>query len=445
MRTARRIRGRLSLPGDKSISHRAAILAALARGRSRIENFSTSEDCARTLSCLGQLGVRVRHNLTEVLIEGVGLDGLRAPSQPLDCGNSGSTIRMMAGVLAGQNFISTLSGDSSLCSRPMARIIKPLEMMGARVQSEDGHAPLRITGTRRLQGMSYELPVASAQLKSCILLAGLNAEGRTRVIEERGTTRDHTERMLRWLGVEVSSLTIEDDGITKEAIALEDCSQFDAQNGAIPGDISSAAFFIAATALLPGSKLRLNQVGLNPTRTRLLSVLRSLGVDVRPEFARRGGRLPEDFNEPFGDIIVTGGAGLAPLGPGRSNLLSGALIPGLIDELPVLAVLGSQVMGGISIRDAAELRVKESDRISATVRNLRAMGAEVIEHEDGLTINERTTLRGASLNSYGDHRIAMAFAVAALIAEGESEIAGADCVRVSFPEFFELLESVIER
>jgi 3-phosphoshikimate 1-carboxyvinyltransferase len=251
--------------------------------------------------------------------------------------------------------------------------------------------------------------------------------------------------MLRWFGVEVSSLSIEDGGLIKEVITIEDCPQFEAQTGVIPGDISSAAFFLAAAALLPGSRLRLNQVGLNPTRTQVLSTLRALGVDVRPEFARRGGRLPEDFNEPIGDIRVTGGAGLAPREPGRSNVLRGTLISQLIDELPILAVLGSQVMGGISIRDAKELRVKESDRISATVENLRAMGAEVIEHEDGLTINERTHLRGARLNAHGDHRIAMAFAIAALIAEGESELLDADCVRVSFPEFFELLESIVER
>jgi 3-phosphoshikimate 1-carboxyvinyltransferase len=213
----------------------------------------------------------------------------------------------------------------------------------------------------------------------------------------------------------------------------------------IPGDISSAAFFIAAAALLPGSKLSLHGVGLNPTRTHILSVLRSLGVDVGFEQAHRGGRLPEDFNEPYGDINVAGGAGLAPLQPGRSNALRGTLISQVIDELPMLAILGSQVIGGISIREAKELRVKESDRISATVENLRAMGVKVIEHEDGLTINERTRLRGAKINSHGDHRIAMAFSIAALIAEGESEIAGAECVGVSFPEFFELLEAVVER
>jgi 3-phosphoshikimate 1-carboxyvinyltransferase len=439
------MRGRISLPGDKSISHRAAILAALARGRSRITNFSTSEDCARTLACLVQLGVRIERDDESVFIEGVGLQGLRASALPLDCGNSGSTMRMLAGVLAGQDFVSTLTGDVSLRSRPMRRITEPLEMMGARILSEDGRAPLRLTGSRMLRGLSYELPVASAQLKSAILFAGLNADGRTEVIEQQGSTRDHTERMLRWFGVPVGNRTISDNGLTKEAVIIENCTQFYAQDGAIPGDLSSAAFFLAAAALLPGSKLNINQVGLNPTRTQLIAVLRGLGVDVRPEVARRGGRLPEDFHEPFGDVRVTGGAGLAPLEPGRSNVLRGNVIPQVIDELPMLAVLGSQVMGGISIRDAAELRVKESDRISATVENLRAMGAEVIEHDDGLTISERTPLRGARINAHKDHRIAMAFAIAALIAEGESEIVDADCVNVSFPEFFKLLESVVER
>ena len=445
IQTARRIRGRLSLPGDKSVSHRAAILAALARGRSRISNFSTSEDCARTLACLNQLGVRIERDDESVYIEGVGLQGLRAAAAPLDCGNSGSTMRMLAGVLAGQDFVSTLKGDASLSSRPMKRITEPLEMMGARILSEDGRAPLRITGSRMLRGLSYEMPVASAQLKSAILFAGLNADGRTEVIEQQGSTRDHTERMLRWFGVPVGSRALSGNGFTKEAVIIEDCAQFFAQDGTIPGDLSSAAFFLAAAALLPGSKLNINQVGLNPTRTQLFSVLRSLGVDVRPEVARRGGRLPEDFHEPFGDVRVTGGAGLAPLEPGRSNVLRGTVISQVIDELPMLAVLGSQVMGGISIRDAAELRVKESDRISSTVENLRAMGATVEEHDDGLTILERTRLRGARINTRGDHRIAMAFTVAALISEGESEIVDADCVHVSFPEFFELLESVVER
>ena len=444
VRPARKVRGRLRPPGDKSISHRAAILAALAGGSSRLTDFSPSEDCAATLACLRQLGVKIEVDGTNVFIEGVGLEGLRAPSAPLDCGNSGSTMRMMAGVLAGQGFVSTLTGDASLRSRPMKRIIEPLEMMGARILSQGGRAPLEITGSRRLRGLSYEMPVASAQIKSCILLAGLNAQGRTEVIEHQGATRDHTERMLRWFGLPLESRVVENNGVTKEATTIEGRTQFRAQDGTIPGDISSAAFFIAAAALLPGSTLNIDQVGLNPTRTRLLSVLRSLGVDVRFD-VQRAGWSPEDFHEPFGEVTVSGGAGLAPVEPGDSNVLRGTLISQVIDELPILAVLGSQVMGGISIRDAAELRIKESDRISATVENLRAMGAEVEEHDDGLTIADRSPLRGATIKSHGDHRIAMAFTVAALIAEGESEIVGADCVGVSFPEFFEVLDSLVER
>lgn len=448
---ARRVKGHLHLPGDKSISHRVAIVSALAHGRAQVENFSTSEDCARTLACLGQLGVHVEREDKSVLIEGVGLQGLRAPSEPLDCGNSGSTMRMMAGVLAGQDFVSTLTGDDSLRSRPMKRIIEPLEMMGARILSEDGRAPLRINGNPKLKGINYEMPVESAQVKSAILLAGLNADGLTEVIEKQGATRDHTECLLRWLGVSVKSRAIPDNGISpKEAISIEGRAQFKARDGIVPGDISSAAFFIAAAALLPGSKLQINRIGLNPTRTRLLSVLRPLGVDVQVDSLERSddewrGAM-EDFDEPFGNLSVTGGPGLAPLIPGESNVLRGTLIPQLIDELPVLAVLGSQVLGGFEIRDAAELRVKESDRLHATIENLRAMGADVEEYDDGLRILERAQLRGARLDAHKDHRIAMAFAIAALIAEGESEIVGAEeCVGVSFPEFFELLESVIER
>jgi len=452
---ARRIRGELRLPGDKSISHRAAILSALARGATRIQNFSTSEDCAATLNCLRGLGVRIEHDGTSVLVEGVGLQGLIAPTAPLDCGNSGSTMRLLAGVLAGQDFVSTLTGDDSLRSRPMKRIIEPLEMMGARIVAENGRAPLKITGRRPLKAISYEMPVESAQVKSCILLAGLNANGQTEVIGQQGATRDHTERMLRSFRFPVKSRTIERNDVLMEVISIEGRTQSGTQDrtipdhiweATVPGDISSAAFFIAAAALLPGSKLKINQVGLNPTRTRLLSVVRSLGADVHLDSVKPDGSWEVlDFDEPFGDMIVTGSAGLAPIEAGRSNVLRGTLIPQLIDELPMLAVLGSQVMGGISIRDAAELRVKESDRIGATVENLRAMGVDVEEHDDGLTIRERTRLRGAKLNARGDHRIAMAFTIAALVAEGESEIVGAECVGVSFPEFFRLLESVVER
>jgi 3-phosphoshikimate 1-carboxyvinyltransferase len=445
----------LQLPGDKSISHRAALLSALARGRARIKNFSTSEDCAATLNCLRSLGVKIERDGTSVTIEGAGPEGLSAPDAPLDCGNSGSTMRMLAGVLAGQDFVSTLTGDASLRSRPMKRIIEPLELMGASITSENGRAPLQIRGRRPLKAISYEMPVESAQVKSCILLAGLNANGLTEVIGQQGATRDHTERMLRSYRFPVKSRTIERNGFLMEVISIEGRTQSGAQDrtipdhiweATIPGDISSAAFFIAAADLLPGSKLKINQVGLNPTRKRLLSVLHSLGADVRLDAVEPGGSWElHDFDEPFGDMIITGGAGLAPIEPGQSNVLRGTLIPQLIDELPMLAVLGSQVMGGISIRDAAELRVKESDRIRATAENLRAMGAEVEEHDDGLTIRKRTRLRGARLDAHGDHRIAMAFTIAALVAQGESEITGAESVRVSFPEFFQLLESVVER
>lgn len=441
-------------------------MAALAGGRTRIDNFSTSEDCAATLSCLKKLGVNIEIHGAHVEIEGVGLDGLRAPTEPLDCRNSGSTMRMLAGVLASQDFVSELTGDESLRTRPMRRIIEPLTMMGARIESTDGHAPLRITGRSPLNQISYALPVASAQVKACVLLAGLNTTGRTEVIESSSSTRDHTERLLRWFGVQVSQGKAQSIGAGLGSVSVTGPVRLVAHNGTIPGDISSAAFFIAAAALLPHSDLELNEVGLNPTRRGIIRMLLGLEANVRLEVMETRGVITDfkeerghilridpwdmgcvepDFNEEQGSVFINGGVGLAPLEAGRSNILSGALIPQLIDELPMIAVLGTQVFGGLTIRDAAELRVKETDRIAATVKNLRAMGAQVEEHDDGLTIKERTTLHGARLNSYGDHRIAMAFSIAALIATGESEIVGAECVKVSFPEFYELLESVVER
>jgi 3-phosphoshikimate 1-carboxyvinyltransferase len=437
---ARRVSGYLRLPGDKSISHRAAIIASLARGRSRIENFSTSEDCASTLACLSQLGVAIERDETTVSIEG-SAGSLRAPSEVLNCGNSGSTMRMLAGVLAGQEFVSRLTGDDSLRSRPMGRIIEPLERMGARVEAEAGRAPLRITGRKQLTPIMYEMPVASAQVKSSILLAGLNAKGRTLIIEKRGATRDHTERMLRWFGVPVETSTAEHDEGWPDVVAIDGPAQLHARDVEIPGDISSAAFFIAAAALLPGSTLEISGVGLNPTRAQILRLLQSLGAHVRVTEMR------ERYNETVGNIHVSAGARLSPAKPGHSNVLGGALVAQLIDELPLIAVIGTQVEGGITIRDASELRVKETDRISATAENLRAMGAEVEEHADGLTVaGQQTHLRGAALDARGDHRIAMAFTIAALIARGESEIVGAEeCVGISFPEFFRLLERVVER
>jgi 3-phosphoshikimate 1-carboxyvinyltransferase len=455
IRPAGRLRGRLRVPGDKSVSHRAAMLASLAVGRTRIENFASSADCASTLEALRGLGVQVERDGSVVFVEGVGADEgeplFRQPSAPLDCGNSGTTMRLLAGVLAAQPFTSVLTGDESLSGRPMRRVIEPLELMGARLSAVDGHAPLRVEGQRPLRAVRYEMPVASAQVKSCVLLAGLGAEGRTEVVEPLTQTRDHTERMLRWFGVEVLTRELSGEeehegaraenveGARRVAVSLEGGSRLRARDLTVPGDISSAAFPLAAAALLRGSELELEGVGLNPTRAAVLEAFRALGVALEVVGAR------EESNEPTGDIRVTGAGGLAPTAR-SANVIRGASIAQLIDELPVLAVVGTGVEGGLEIRDARELRVKESDRISATVENLRAMGARVEEFEDGLRVEGPVRLRGARLRSFGDHRIAMAFAVAALTAEGETEIEGAlECVAVSFPEFFTLLESVIER
>jgi 3-phosphoshikimate 1-carboxyvinyltransferase len=453
IRPARRIRGRLRLPGDKSISHRAALLTALAEGRSRLTNFSTSADCATTLDCLRRLGISVDAEGTSVSVAGVGATGLRAPASVLDCGNSGSTMRLLAGVLAGQPFVSELTGDDSLRSRPMRRIIEPLELMGARIAATDGRAPLLIKGRQPLAPIAYEMAVASAQVKSCILLAGLNAQGRTQVLEEAGVTRDHTERMLRWLGVSLEARDEQHAETTRSILAIDGPARLRARDISIPGDISSAAFFIAAAALLPGSTLELEAVGLNPTRAEILKTLHTLGLNVRATNER------EECNEAIGDILVSAGkveesrdapssenhyATSSSSVPGK-NILRGAGVARLIDELPVLAVVGSQLAGGLEIREAAELRIKESDRIRATVENLRAMGAKVEEFDDGLRVQGRTRLRGTSLRTHGDHRIAMAFSVAALLAEGESELDDGSCARISLPEFFELLEAVVER
>jgi len=441
IQTARRLRGRVCVPGDKSISHRAAIIAALveAGARSRLTNYSTSADCASTLDCLSALGVRVERAGDAVEIEGAGTKWTHAPRESLDCGNSGTTMRLLAGLLAGQPFTSTLTGDASLRTRPMKRIIEPLELMGARVSSEAGRAPLRIEGRATLAPIRYALPVASAQVKSCVLLAGLNAGGRTEVVEARGATRDHTERLLSLFGADVrTELKLYEDRLAP-FVSLETPANLRPQDCNIAGDISSAAFFVAAGALLPGSDLTLAQVGLNPTRTGILDTLQRLGADVAIADKRA------ESGEEVGELRVRGhDRGLAPTATG-ANVLRGELIAGLIDELPVLCVLGTQVEGGLEIRDAGELRVKETDRIGAMVGNLRSLGAEVEEYADGLRVRGRTRLRGARLESFGDHRIAMACAVAALISEGESELEGAEAVAVSFPEFFTMLESVTER
>lgn len=438
IRPARRIKGTVRVPGDKSISHRASLIAALAKGKSHITNFSTSRDCDSTLSCLEKLGVSIERNGNNVTVDGVGLDHFSKPGQPLDCGNSGSTLRMLAGILAGQSFASVLTGDSSLRSRPMKRIIEPLEMMGARVLSENQRPPLHIEGHTRLQSIKYQLPVASAQVKSCVLFAGLQAEGRTEVIERNGRTRDHTERMLQWFGapIEIAKAN-EDSGATASAVVGP--ASFQGHAVRIPGDFSSASFLITGAALLPASELEIEALGLNPTRTKFLETLQSLGAQYEIV------KVHEDCNEPVGTIHIRGMELREARQSASPITISGQLTAELIDELPLLAVIGTQVSGSLVIRDAAELRVKETDRIAATVRNLRAMGTEVEEYEDGLAVAGPVYLQGARLNAYGDHRIAMAFTIAALLAEGDSEIRGSECVAVSYPEFFERLESVVER
>ena len=429
IRPARRIKGQLRVPGDKSISHRAALIAALAKGTSTISNFSTGADCAATIACLEALGVGIAAKDGNLIVNGVGRQGFKPATAPLDCGNSGSTMRMLAGVLAGQNFTTTLLGDDSLTVRPMTRIIEPLEAMGASVRSHEGKPPLTITGSDSLKPIAYELPVSSAQVKSCVLLAGLNAAGVTKVSESRVKSRDHTERMLQWFGASLSLQTL---GQT-EVVSVEGPANFSARRVSIPGDISSAAYFVAAAALLPNSELLLEDVGLNATRTEFLSLFKSLGLSIELVHTR------DECNEPVGNIRV-----LAERGEIHTRTtLSGSASAQMIDELPLLAVVGTQIRGGIEIRDAEELRLKESDRIAVTVANLRAMGAGVKEFDDGLRV-ELSALHGAKIKTFGDHRIAMAFTIAALLAEGESEIDDAECVRVSFPGFFESLESVVE-
>ncbi len=413
------------MPGDKSISHRAALIAALAAGPSEIANFSTARDCASTLACLRALGISIEQ--TPEKLKFAGNQPLRSPSGPLDCANSGSTMRILAGVLAGHNLSAELTGDESLSSRPMRRIIEPLELIGAQIEASDGKPPLKIRGAGKPKPITYKLPVASAQVKSAILFAGLNAAGTTTVIET-SATRDHTERLFNGFGVPVTTNNL--------SVTLDGPARFNGGTITIPGDISSAAFFVGAAMLLPNSDLIIEDVGLNPTRAAFLEVLRSWGADISETDLRT------ERNEPVGTVRVRGGLNADVRDEDR--ILSGSMIPALIDELPLLAVVGTQIKGGIEIRDAGELRHKESDRLATTARNLRAMGAEVEETPDGLRVFGPTKLRGATIDAYGDHRIAMAFSVAALIAGGDTEIRGSESAAVSFPEFYELLDSLIE-
>ena len=428
IRPAHNIAGSLRLPGDKSISHRYGLLGAFAEGTSRFSNFSTGADCASTLACMSALGAKVvKTGPGSIEITGVG--GRVVPSaEPLDCGNSGSTMRMISGLLAPQQGRFTLIGDASLSRRPMERVRKPLGAMGAQITLTEGHAPVTIDGTP-LQALDYTTPVPSAQVKSCVLLAGLQTSGTT-IVRESVRTRDHSELALKAFGAKVTQG--KEKGL--ETVHISGPQALHAIEGAVPGDISSAAFFLCAAALFPGSDLVLDGLGLNPTRASLLDVLANLGLQISVI----------DLQEKNAELVGMVRASAPADGLGSAEI-SGALAAQLIDELPVLAAIAPFTKGGMRIRDARELRVKESDRIALVVKNLRAMGAEVTEFEDGMDIAGGQTLHGATIDSGDDHRIAMAFSVAGLRATSDTLIQGAESAAISFPEFFDLLDTLAVR
>jgi len=418
--SAPRFRGRFTLPGDKSISHRLALLGALAEGETRASNFSTAADCAATLRCLRALGVEVREGAGEVVVRGRGPDGIGPPRTALDAANSGSTLRMLAGLLAARPFRAVLDGDDSLRRRPMERVAAPLRAMGAAVATTDGRPPLTIDGGP-LRGVRWAMPMASAQVKTAVILAGLQAAGPTTVLEP-SQSRDHTERLLPAFGVDVA---VADGGVT-----VAGGQRLRAVTLAVPGDVSSAAFLVVAALIRPDSEVRIDGVLLNPRRTAFIDVLREMGADVETGVARSD-------PEPVGWIRA------------RSSALHGVtvpstLVPALIDEIPVLAVAAAHARGTFTVAGAAELRAKESDRIAALREGLERMGADVEERPDGFRVEGGAPLHGASVRSHGDHRIAMALSVAALAAAGETEIVGAECSAVSFPAFYDVLRRGVE-
>jgi 3-phosphoshikimate 1-carboxyvinyltransferase len=417
------ISGSLSLPGDKSISHRYALIGAIAEGDTRIANYSTGADCHSTLGCVRALGIDVEGAGTEFTIHGKGLDGLRAPAGDLDAGNSGSTIRMLSGILAGQPFSSRIFGDESLSRRPMQRVMKPLGQMGARIGARDGQfPPLRIEGGG-LRAIDYTLPVPSAQVKTCVLFAGLYTEGETTVTEPV-RSRDHTEIALREFGADLS--------VERQKITIAGRPRLEGRDLVVPSDLSSAAFFLVAALLVPGSQLSILGVGLNPTRSALLDFLVGMGARIRvPNLESQSGELIGDLEVEYSEL--------------RGGAIDGGLAAALIDEIPVLAVLGAATEEGLIVRDASELRVKETDRIRTVVENLRRMGVQAEELPDGMAIPGRQKFHAAELDSFGDHRIAMAFAVAALSGDGESVIDRAEAASVSFPEFWETLGRITSR
>ncbi len=414
------LNGQVTLPADKSIAHRTALLSALADGTSTIQGFSRAADPQSTLSCLRQLDISIDKNGDTVEVHGKGLSGLKAAADPIDCGNSGTTMRLLSGILAGQSFTSVVTGDASLRSRPMERIASPLRKMGGAVDLTDGHAPITILGDHPLHGIEYPLPIASAQVKSCVLLAGLYAAGETTVIETT-PSRDHTERML--------DLPI-DEREGKRYITVQQGRAIEPRVWTVPRDFSGAAFFLVAGSIVSDGELIFEGLGLNPTRNGLLTVLTEMGADITVENKR------SVSGEPIGDLTVRP----ASL---HSMSVDQSLVPNLIDEIPVLAVAAVHAEGRTEVRGAQELRVKETDRIDAIVRNLRAMGAEIEEFEDGFAVEGPQTLTGATVDSFDDHRIAMAMGVAALTADGDTTIVDADCAKISFPGFWEELEEAV--
>lgn len=428
VKKARLIRGEIALPGDKSISHRAAMLASISEGTCRLENFSQSADCLSTLRCLEALGVEIEKVNSSIFIKGVGKDGLKVSNKPLDCGNSGTTARLLSGILAGQTFESILIGDGSLSKRPMERIIEPLKQMGVFIESNANRLPLKIRGKRPLAPISFQMRIASAQVKSCVLLAGLFADGKTTVYEvvsDEGKpikTRDHTERMLEYFGAK----TERDD----RSFSVYGASVLKARDFKIPCDISAAAFFLVAAYCLEGSRIKLPNVGINPTRKAIIEVLREIGAEISIK------NQNEECGEPVADLYMNSNSSQK----NHFITLKKELTASLIDELPVFAILGTQI-AGLEVRNASELRVKESDRIALIVENLRRMEAEVEELRDGFRVyNSR--LKATRIETAGDHRIAMAFTIAGLLAEGETIIDDADCVSVSFPNFFDVLKQI---
>ena len=416
-----RLHGKLTIPGDKSISHRAVMFGALAQGTTRITHFLEGADCLSTISCFQAMGIHIQKNKDEVLVEGQGLHGLQAPLDILDVGNSGTTTRLISGILAGQDFTSRLTGDASICQRPMGRIITPLSLMGAQItsQNQNGCAPLTIQGGH-LHGIHYQSPVASAQVKSCVLLAGMYADAPTSVTEPV-LSRNHTELMLNYFGAQVTS-----KGTTASILPQPDLK---ARDITVPGDISSAAYFIAAGLLVPGSEILLCNVGINPTRDGLLRVCQAMGGDITLLNVRNDG-------EPTADLLIRSSSL-------HGTEIKGEIIPTLIDEIPMIAVMAAFAEGTTVIRDAAELKVKESDRIQVMTDNLTRMGADVEALPDGMIIHGGKPLHGATIDSHKDHRIAMSFAVAGGICEGSLTITDGECVNISYPEFYTDLYSLL--